>query len=126
MIAEDQSELALRSLAFHASQAFEGRRIIYNGSAKMSCLDDVTKSIGPGLSLVAREEKISVDLTYRISELNEIRNKIIWFTRPNVRSWVTCIKFGLRVNMTLREITEGSGQGRLPTKFAAALEMMIR
>ena len=126
-MAEEQHESALRTLAFHASQRFENRKITYNGPIRMSAVGDIVAAIHPKITWVGREEKTSVDLTYRLAALNELRNKVEWYVRRDIKHYVTSIRFGLRRNITLRELsTEVSMQGRLPTKIAAAVEVMLR
>ena len=93
----------------------------------MSVIDEITKSLHPKVAFAAREDKLNVDLSFRMDNLNELRAKVNWFRRGNVKRYVTCIHFGLRRSMTIREITDDSNHyGRLPTKLASAVEIMLR
>ena len=93
----------------------------------MSVVEDIVKALHPKVTFAAREEKVSIDLPYRMEELNRIRAKVNWFKREQVKRYVTCIHYGIRRNMTLREITDDANSiGRLPTRIAAAVEVMLR
>ena len=93
----------------------------------MSVIAVIITEIYPRLIWVGRVEKTTVDVTYRVGELDDLKSKVEWYTRPEIKKYVTCIRFGLRSNLTLRELaSELTVHGRLPTKIAAAVEMMLR
>ena len=81
------------------------------------------------MSLMARQDKISIDLSYRLSQFNALSAKINWFRRKEVKRIVPCVRFGIRRNFTLREYLEeddDEDRSKMSTKLAAAIELMLR
>ena len=104
--------------------------ITYNGVGKISVLAETISNLHPRMTLTAREDKISVNVSYRLADLETLTSKMKWYRRKEVKYKVPCIRFGIRRNYTLREVFEEdddvNDRSKLASKLAAALEMLLR
>ena len=93
----------------------------------MSWISKMTSYLYPKVTLRARDDKTVVDIAYQLAELGEMKSKVKWYLRKNLRTEVTSYKFGLRRNMTLREqLVDDQNSKLLSTKLACAIEVMLR
>ena len=117
-------------LASHVDHDSDRRSsaLIYNGRATLSGLIRITRFLGRGVSLWAREEKTVVTERMDMTEVNEGREKVIWFQRTDVPKLIPCMRFGICVNMTLAEMLEEPAENlvQMPRTILNALLTLIR
>ena len=104
--------------------------VIYNNGAPLDFLLAMARDMGDRVSLWAREERTSITREMDLAELRTSLGKVNWFTRDQVPKLLTCIRFGLRRNRTLREVLEeNDDEGRgvtLPLNILSAITTLIR